>query len=113
MYKIYLVQADDRCYEDGSVYTIIAFSNRETAELLKYKIEQVFYYVEQRADKYLAKHPECYLNSVQERIFNSIKRNKMFKYLKDIDWSYWYDSGPTIIINELNLHDNFTDYIGE
>lgn len=113
MHKIYSVQADDRCYEDGLVYTLTTFADKGSAELLKQKIEQVFYYVEQRADKYYNKHPECYLNSVQQRIFERIKKNQRFKFLKEAHWSYWYNSGPTIMIEELKIYDSFSDYIME
>lgn len=113
MHKIYLVKADDRHYEDGSVYTITSFTTKESAELLKQKIEQVFYYVEQRAEKYYNKHPDCYLNSVQQRLFSCIKKNHKYKFLRDVHWSYWYDAGPTIMVHDLELYDGFSDYIRE
>lgn len=113
MHKIYTVEADDRHYEDGSIYTVTSFTTKESAELLKQKIEQVFYYVEQRADKYREKHPDCYLNGVIQRIFECIKKSPNYRFLRDVQVSDWYNSGPTILIQELNMYDCYSDYIRE
>lgn len=110
MVKIYSVVIDDTSYDSGHIYSIGAFVSEDYAKELKYKIEQVFYYVEQRSAKLMTKRPNLYETDVARRLFNCIKKNPSYKYLSKVQPSYWYSSGPRIEIEESVLYNDLAEY---
>lgn len=110
MTKIYSVICDDTSYDSGNIYNIGAFINKDYAEELKHKVKQVFYYVEQRTNKFINKHPDMYNLDVASRLFNCIKKNQNYKYLAKVHPSYWYITGPVINIEESKLFENLAEY---
>lgn len=110
MTKIYSVVVDDSNYDSGCIYDIGCFINQDYAEELKHKVEQVFYYVEQRSAKLMIKYPNLYETDVARRLFNCIKRNPNYKYLAKVNPSYWYSRGPIITIEEQTLYNDLAEY---
>lgn len=110
MVKIYSVVIDDTSYDSGNIYSIGAFIVEDYAKELKHKIEQVFYYVEQRAAKLMIKNPSLYETDVARRLFNCIKNNPSYKYLAQVQPSYWYSRGPIITIEESILYADLAEY---
>ena len=109
MHKAYVVQIDDRCGEDGREYPLCVFTTRAEALLLKQKIEQVFYYIEQRVQKLNKKIPTLYTIMAQHRLLKCIKKNPKFYYLKGVYSSFNFESGPNIKVFDLDLYESYTD----
>lgn len=110
MTKIYIVEVDDRDYDAGCTYTIGAFVDKAYAEQLKHKVEQVFYYVKQRALKFEVKHPNTFVIGVAERLFNTLKKNPKYKFLSNVSPSYWHLQGPIINVREEYLYNDLAEY---
>lgn len=112
MNNIYVVEYIDMSCGEGYSYTLCAFPNVLEANLFKDKIEKVFDYLRERADKYQEKHPECYIEALLDRYLKVLQKNPEFKYLIDIPFGYYSNDFVDINIIEVQLFSDYYDYIG-
>ena len=110
MTVIYTIMHDDRDYEDGYDYSLGSFAERQQAEFLLNKLNTICNTIVERADKFCEKHENFYLKSVQERMFDYLKRSPKYSYLRELNWSSWFPIAPRLRIHEQMLYNDFHDY---
>ena len=111
MSKLYLLEAHDFDYGEGYSTEIVVFPDKNDAELLKHKVEQVYQYIEQRLTKFEEKHPDCYRSYVKERLYKTIQKNVNFSYLKDIHYGEYSNNFQRLHIIELEYKETFSEYV--